>query len=294
MISEKINYINHFEDILNSFFKQTDFPSKILKNALEYCLLSGGKRIRPLIVYFTGELINLECDILDPIALAIEFIHTYSLIHDDLPAMDNDDFRRGKPSCHCAFDEATAILVGDGLQPLAIEILINSLNSRLPPNKILNIIQTLVKASGFYGMVSGQSLDLNNTHNYFIESSELTNIHNLKTGKLMQSAIEMVINAADITIKDEQSLREFSTYFGLLFQLQDDYLDLYKADAHGKGRNSDLANNKMTFAMKLSKEELLESIDTNYQKAKHALTPFKHKAKPLVGLLDHLQKRINL
>lgn len=292
MISEKINYLNHFEDTLNNFFKQIDFPSKKLQEAFQYCLFSGGKRIRPLLVYLTGELINLNRKIQDPIAIAIELIHTYSLIHDDLPAMDDDDLRRGKPSCHRQFDEATAILIGDGLQPLAIEILIDALSPNLSSKKIITIINTLVKASGFYGMVSGQSLDLNLTKDNFIKNSELTTILNLKTGKLILASVQMVIHAGDIPDKQSEALNNFAIHFGIFFQLLDDYLDKYKIDKHGKGRSSDLANNKTTFATKLSQNELIKVINNNYLLARDALKLFDNKAKPLITLLDNIHNRL--
>ena len=156
------NYKERHERVLHDLIEQADIPAERIREAMIYTLFPGGKRMRPMLVYLCGELLEIDLKTLDIIAAAIELIHCYSLVHDDLPAMDDDDTRRNKPSCHRAFDEATAILVGDGMQALAIDILLQYLPQSLPAAQIIAITHELIKACGPSGMVSGQSLILIN------------------------------------------------------------------------------------------------------------------------------------
>lgn len=287
------NYLQRHEECLAALVKEVPIPAQRIQEALQYALFPGGKRIRPMIVYLTGELLQIDLQILDLIAAAIELTHCYSLIHDDLPAMDNDDFRRGKLSCHKAYDEATAILVGDGLQPLAIEILLTYLPKYLQASQILAIIKELVCACGVSGMVSGQSLDLSELALSSISEDDLKTIHHLKTGKLILACIEMVLAARDTGNEEtEQALRTFAKHTGLVFQMQDDYLDHYAPkDWLGKGRSSDSANLKTTFASLLSKNQLETEINLHYQAAIDALEPFSDKAFELIQFTRSLQER---
>lgn len=289
-------YIERHEQFLLQIINDSSVPAKQIHAAMSYSLFPGGKRIRPILVYLTGELIDLDPKILDVIATAVELTHCYSLIHDDLPAMDNDDLRRGKPSCHKAFDEATAILVGDGMQALAIEVLLTRLSHLLHPTQIIAITQELVKASGISGMVSGQSLDLSELGKPSLSEEQLCEIHHLKTGRLICACIEMVLAATNSIAEPVQSaLRTYARHIGLVFQIQDDYLDHYApTEILGKGRSSDAANQKITFATLYSKKMLEEEIDKHYQIAINALAFFKHKAKALLDLTQKLQERSNL
>lgn len=261
-----------------------------------YSLFPGGKRIRPVLVYLAGELLDIDLNVLDIIAASIELTHCYSLIHDDLPAMDNDDLRRGKPSCHKAFDEATAILTGDGMQGLAIEVLLTKLPFLLEPPQVVSITRQLVKASGVSGMVSGQSLDLSELAKSSVSEAQLRQIHLLKTGRLIISCFEMVL-AAKTQVPDEfrNALITYAEHIGLVFQMQDDYLDFYGSDdILGKGRSSDMANQKTTFATLLTKSQLEAEIKTHYQMALGSLNLFKDKAIHLVELTKTLQQRTRL
>ncbi len=289
-------YIQRNERFLEQIINTATVPAKKIHTAMNYSLFPGGKRIRPVLVYLIGELIHVDAKILDAIAASVELTHCYSLIHDDLPAMDDDDLRRGKPSCHKAFDEATAILVGDGMQALAIEVLLTHLSSLLDPVQIISITQELVKASGVSGMVSGQSLDLSELSKSSITEEQLREIHHLKTGKLISACIEMVM-AASPTLSDESksALRTYARHIGLVFQIQDDYLDHYAPKEFlGKGRSSDLANQKMTFASLYSQKKLEEEINLNYQIAFDALKTFDEKASALIQLTQQLQARSHL
>ena len=278
--------------ILRELISQTNIPAQRINDAILYSLFPGGKRIRPLLVYLCGELIHVQQETLDIIAAAIELTHCYSLIHDDLPAMDNDDFRRGKPSCHRAFDEATAILVGDGLQALAIDILLKHLPKTISPRHVLNVTHELIQASGVQGMISGQSLDLSELAHQTINEAVLCNIHHLKTGKLILACVNMVLNAISPTPEETHALQTFAYHLGIAFQMQDDYLDHYDKGAQlGKNRASDLANNKITFATLYNEETLLIKINTHFNEAFCALNYFKELANKLNELLKSLQLR---
>ena len=286
------NYVSQHERVLHALLDSADIPAPRIKDAMMYSLFPGGKRLRPTLVYLCGELLNVTIESLDIIAAAIELTHCYSLIHDDLPAMDDDDLRRGKPSCHRAFDEATAILVGDGMQAFAIDILLTYLTPLLPLEQVIKITHELVNASGITGMVSGQSLDLSELGNPAITEQQLRQIHILKTGKLMMACINMVLAAGNPTPETENALREFAKHLGLVFQMQDDYLDQYgRADSLGKGRASDTANQKITFANLYDKDELYTLITEHFQHAERALEPFEKRADSLRMLMRNLQHR---
>ena len=240
-------------------------------------------------------MLGLDLKVLDVIAAAIELTHCYSLIHDDLPAMDDDDLRRGQPSCHKAFDEATAILAGDGMQALAIEVLLNHLPPLLQPEQVIAITLALVKASGVSGMISGQSLDLSELTKASIDEKQLREIHLLKTEQLISACIEMVLIACFAPDDYKKALRVYGKYLGLVFQMQDDYLDHHAPVALlGKIRSSDAANQKTTFATLYSKEKLEEEINKQYQIALDSLTLFDEKACALIELTKKLQKRSHL
>lgn len=289
-------YIERHELFLEQIINDSLVPAKQIHAAMRYSLFPGGKRIRPVLVYLTGSLIDVDLKILDVIAGAVELTHCYSLIHDDLPAMDDDDLRRGQPSCHKAFDEATAILVGDGMQALAIEVLLTHLSYLVPPAQVIAITQELVKASGVSGMVSGQSLDLSELAKPSISEEQLRKIHHLKTGRLISACIEMILAANDaISEPIQEALRTYASHIGLVFQMQDDYLDHYAPKEFlGKGRSSDLANQKTTFATLYSKDKLEIEINKHYQIAIDVLKLFGDKAITLLDLTHKLQERSKL
>ncbi|WP_058533570.1 polyprenyl synthetase family protein [Legionella saoudiensis] len=289
-------YLERQEQFLSRITDEISIPAEQIYTAMTYSLFPGGKRIRPILVYLTGSLINLDLQVLDVIAAAVELTHCYSLIHDDLPAMDNDDFRRGRPSCHKAFDEATAILVGDGMQALAIEVLLSHLSQLLPAAQVIAITQELVRASGVTGMVSGQSLDLSELGKASISEELLCEIHHLKTGRLISACIEMVLAANNSTSEQSKAaLRTYARHIGLVFQLQDDYLDRYApTELLGKGRSSDLANEKITFASLYTREKLEAEINHHYQIALDAIQLFGDKAVDLIALTRMLQERSDL
>ena len=221
-----------------------------LQQAMHYSLINGGKRIRPVLVYATAAAITTDVSSvvranLDRIACSIEMIHAYSLIHDDLPAMDDDDLRRGQPTCHRAFDEATAILAGDALQARAFELLTEL--TECPPHIHLNLLRILTQASGQRGMVGGQLIDLESVDKP-IDVQQLETIHRLKTGALIRASIAM---GATLTGADRQQLKQLDCYgdaIGLAFQVHDDILDIEADTATlGKTQGADIALNKPTY-----------------------------------------------
>lgn len=289
-------YLQRHENYLEQLIKKSATPAPIINSALDYVLFPGGKRIRPILVYLAGHLLAIDPKVLDVIAAAIELTHCYSLIHDDLPAMDNDDFRRGKPSCHKQYDEATAILIGDGMQALAIEVLLTGLSPLIPAAQVIKTTQELVQASGINGMVSGQSLDLSELSKTDLNEQALQAIHELKTGKLISACFAMVLaSQAEVDSQQANALKNYAQHIGLVFQIQDDYLDYYAPENHlGKNRASDLANQKTTFASLFTKEQLEEKINYHYEQALKFLQPFSVKAQPLIELTAQLHRRTQL
>ncbi|MFC3909562.1 polyprenyl synthetase family protein [Legionella dresdenensis] len=284
--------LTHHERVLEQLMQSTNIPAARIKESILYSLFPGGKRLRPLLVYLAGELLKLPVNCLDIIAASVEITHCYSLIHDDLPAMDDDDFRRGKASCHRAFDEATAILAGDGMQALAIQILLCELPRFLSAEKTNRITCELVTASGVSGMVSGQSLDLTELATKTVTENQLRTIHLLKTGKLISACINMTIIASDTDNALKEALQTFAHHLGLVFQMQDDYLDHYvSTDVLGKGRSSDIANQKTTFASLYSQSELSSLISEHYQLATKALAIFGDNAQNLLDLTHSMEQR---
>lgn len=285
-------YLLRHEAALRQALESLDCPALRLKEAMAYMLFPGGKRMRPLLMYLCGDLLDIPLLCLDPMAVAVELTHAYSLIHDDLPAMDNDDFRRGKPSCHRAFDEATAILAGDALQAFALEFLMQTLSQACSPLQTLHATQALLAASGASGMVSGQCLDLQALQATSLNETQLTTIHTLKTGQLISACVEMLIQVSSASTETHYALREFAQLLGLVFQIQDDYLDYYAPDTLGKNRYSDKHNNKITFASLFPKEALLDRITNLYTSCFSTLAPFGSKAEALRTFLYSMKNSV--
>ncbi len=256
---------------------------------MAYSLLSGGKRIRPLLVYATANSIELDFSVADNIAAAIEMIHAYSLIHDDLPAMDDDHLRRGKPTNHIKFDEATAILAGDALQALAFETL-----TRTPtvPHKALKMIQSLATASGVLGMAGGQSMDLI-SENQTLSLAQLESIHAAKTGALLSACVSLVLHCDEsISQHDEQQFNLFAANFGIAFQIVDDILDVTQDSVTlGKPANSDTKNNKATYPSLLGLEAAKSKADQHINMAFKALNALAFDTTQLKALAAYVLKR---
>lgn len=241
--------IEAYASRINQYIEhQLNQPSKIpghLINAIKYVCLSGGKRLRAALVYATAESLDVDSPVLDHAAAAVEFIHAYSLIHDDLPAMDNSDLRRGKPSCHKAFDEATAILAGDALQAMAFEQLskpdVNETNVRMH----LEMIQALALASGPAGMVGGQVLDIE-SEGKRLTFEQLQQLHRLKTGALIRASVQLgYLACSSLSADQQQQLSLFAEHIGFAFQIYDDILDeISSTELLGKPQGLDKKQNK--------------------------------------------------
>jgi geranylgeranyl pyrophosphate synthase len=270
-------------------------PPVELNRALHYVCQQPGKAIRPFLVYSTGQLFNTPYETLDPIAIAIELIHLYSLVHDDLPSMDNDDLRRGRPTCHKAFSESTAILVGDGLQTLAFEVLSDCENSRITAETRLKLIQILAKAAGVSGMVKGQAIDIENINTPLTEP-DLEIMHLSKTGALIEACVQSAALIGLDGTRDNQELSTLLHYarqIGLAFQIQDDLLDATSTtEALGKKSNKDCLKNKPNFVSLLGIEGAQQKAQRCIEQALACLESFEPvRAQHLIALTHYIIKR---
>jgi geranylgeranyl pyrophosphate synthase len=266
-----------------------DSPQR-LHQAMRYSALQGGKRVRPMLVYASGHAAGSADELLDSPACAVELIHVYSLIHDDLPAMDNDDLRRGRPTCHKAFDEATAILAGDALQPLAFQIL--SEDRLLAVDTRLQMLQTLTRASGSQGMAGGQAIDLE-SESKELSLAELENMHARKTGALILASIRMGAQSnPELDAAQLAALESYGRHIGLAFQIQDDILDeIGETEKLGKPQGSDRSRNKSTFISLCGIDESRQRARELLQQSLDALSLFDERADHLRNLARYIIQR---
>lgn len=260
-----------------------------LVEAIRYSLFNGGKRIRPLLAYAAAKAVGEINPSTDRVAAALEMIHAYSLIHDDLPAMDNDDLRRGKPSCHIAFDEATAILAGDGLQTLAFEQLLEA--QQLPPQTTLRLLAMLTKAAGVDGMVYGQAIDMAAV-NQTLTLPQLEHMHRHKTGAMITASVMMGGMTVGASERQLGALKDYGEAIGLAFQVQDDILDAITNTAVlGKQQGSDQARNKPTYLSLLGIDGARQKAAELHGKSLTALASFDERADQLRAIADYIVKR---
>ena len=276
-------WLNHLPD-----------QNQSLIQAMRYGLLLGGKRARPFLVYITGQMLNCELDDLDTPASAIECIHAYSLIHDDLPAMDDDELRRGQATCHIKFDEATAILTGDALQTLAFTILSEGALSLNGEQNRVKMIQALAQASGAQGMCLGQALDLA-AENRSVGLHELEHIHRNKTGALMRCAIRLgAMAAGEKGLEVLPQLDRYADAVGLAFQVQDDILDIISdTQTLGKPQGSDQQLHKSTYPALLGLEGAIDKAQTLLQEALQALEAIPYDTEYLEAFARYVIERKN-
>ena len=266
-------------------------PQK-LHQAMRYSVLNGGKRMRPMLIYCTGKTLDIAPEELDGPACAVEFIHVYSLIHDDLPAMDDDDLRRGKPTCHVAYDEATAILAGDALQTLAFETLAHDSSIKASADARLKMIIALAKASGSQGMVGGQAIDLQSVGTS-LNLPELENMHIHKTGALIRASVNLATLAkADIEPNVATKLDHYAKCIGLSFQVKDDILDEESDTATlGKTQGKDKDNDKPTYPALLGLAGAKQKAQELHEKALDSLSIFGKEADLLRDLSLYIIQR---
>lgn len=285
-------YQTRINAVLNNCLPPLETFPTILHQAMRYSVLGGGKRIRALCVYFTGEALGAPAKLLDDAAAAIELVHAYSLIHDDLPAMDDDDLRHGKPSCHKAYGEANAILAGDALQSLAFAVLAKTKNSDSQTiSQRLAMIETLAIAIGPLGMAGGQVADLE-AEGKQLDIAQIEQIYRLKTGALISASIQLGAIAAACKTSDLQALQEFARYIGLAFQIHDDVIDIESAtEVLGKPQGADIARNKATYPAIVGIEAAKEKVLQNYQRGIECLQHINADFEMLCGLAKYIVQR---
>jgi geranylgeranyl pyrophosphate synthase len=292
---ETTDYIKALQDRASSALKNRLHASGVasrLESAVHYAVHNGGKRIRPVLAYASAEAVGGALEDADNCACAVELIHAYSLIHDDLPAMDDDALRRGQPTCHIKFDEATAILAGDALQSLAYELLTDT-GGRMPePSVSLKMISTLAVASGWKGMVGGQSLDIEGAGK-IKDEQELALMHRLKTGALINASVRLGALSTGLASDQQlQCLETFSSCMGLAFQIRDDILDVEgDTETLGKQQGKDQTMNKPTYPSILGIDGARQRMQSLFEEGTVALDSFGDKASTLMGIARYIIDR---
>ena len=263
-----------------------------LHEAMRYSVLGGGKRVRPALMFATAQTLGLSEDEVEAAACAIELIHVYSLVHDDLPAMDDDDLRRGRPTCHKAYDEATAILVGDALQPLAFQLLVRDPALPAAPAIRLRLVDLLSEASGTYGMAGGQAIDLE-VQGRKLDIAQVEDMHARKTGAIIRASVLMAAACApQLSTHLYAALNRFATAIGLAFQIQDDLLDVIgDVSTLGKATGADREHAKPTHPAVIGIAASQERVHFLHNEALDALVPFGERAAPLRSLAHWLLSR---
>lgn len=283
---------DRIETALAAWLPESGIMPESLHKAMRYAVLGGGKRIRPILVYAAGETFSIPAGVLDGPACAVEMIHAYSLIHDDLPAMDNDDLRRGKPTCHRAFNEATAILAGDALQALAFEVLAADPALAVSAPVRVRMINILATASGSRGMAGGQAIDLAAVGRD-LTVAQLENMHVHKTGALIQAGVQLgALCHPALTEGEFERLSRYAHCIGLAFQIKDDILDIeVDTETLGKPQGSDMAQNKPTYPRLLGLEGARQAAQRLHDDALDALSGFGPAADGLRWVADYIIAR---
>ena len=285
---EKIIEVNKS---LDKYIEEKEAPQATIYKAMKYSINAGGKRIRPVIMLAAAEMIGGNSDGVMPFACALEMIHTYSLIHDDLPCMDDDDLRRGKPTNHKVFGEAMAVLAGDALLNKAFETILK--NSQMSPNMTLAAMNEIAYASGTEGMIGGQVIDIE-SENKQIDAVTLMTLHLNKTAALIMTAAKVGAQLAGGTREDLLLMEEFSRYLGIAFQIKDDILDVEGSEEIlGKKTGADKENNKSTFVSIYGLEQSKNILSEYTEKAIEALATYGDRAEFLIELSKFLLSREN-
>ncbi len=286
------DYQARVERVLDAALPTADQIPERLHEAQRYAVLGGGKRMRPLLVYCTGEALGLDPEALDGPAGAVELIHAYSLVHDDLPAMDDDDLRRGRPTVHRAFDEATAVLTGDSLQVLAFSLLAHAQHPSVTATARLRMVQILADASGTAGMAGGQALDLAAVGQE-LSLAALEAMHRLKTGALIRASV-LIAAAADesLSAAAQDALDGYAQDIGLAFQIQDDILDVEgNPEDLGKNTGMDAARSKPTYPSLMGLQNAKDRAQALKNRARDRLAPFGQRAEILAWLASYVVDR---
>jgi geranylgeranyl pyrophosphate synthase len=282
------------EQQLEQALAARDTPTQRLNEAMRYSTLGGGKRLRPVLVYCTGEALGADPSTLDAAAVAVEMIHVYSLVHDDLPAMDDDDLRRGRPTCHRAFDEGTAVLAGDALQALAFEWLAGDAHTPLAPALRLAQLRTLAHGIGVYGMAGGQAIDLAAV-GHQLDAANLETMHRRKTGALIKTSVLLGALGAGLDHGAQfDALARYGAELGLAFQIHDDVLDVAgDTQQLGKLTGADAARGKPTYPSLHGLEAARAMAAHHRDEALAALAPLGEQAGHLRELAYYVVSRNN-
>jgi geranylgeranyl pyrophosphate synthase len=280
------------ESALASRLPGPDVVPGRLHEAMRYSVLGGGKRIRPALLFAASRAVGRSEDEVEGAACAIELIHVYSLVHDDLPAMDDDDLRRGRPTCHKAFDEATAVLVGDALQTLAFQVLTRDPSLPGSPATRLRLVELLAEASGSFGMAGGQAIDLS-VQGKQLDLAQIEEMHSRKTGALIRVSVMMAAACAPtLDVRLQDALAGFAGPIGLAFQIQDDLLDvLGDVSTIGKATGADSERSKPTYPSVMGIEASQERVRLLHAQALDALAPLGPRADLLRSLANWLLSR---
>jgi farnesyl diphosphate synthase len=286
--SDQIEAINNY---LESWLPDSQIPPKNLHQAMHYSVMNGGKRIRPLLTFATAESLNIDHKMLIPAAAAIELLHSFSLVHDDLPCMDDDDLRRGQPATHKAFDEATAVLAADALLSLAFEILSSDLNFNGTKEINASLISLIANATGSNGITGGQALDLN-AEGLILGQSELEHIYRQKTGKLLRACVLSPCCFIDLGLEKTTALERYIDAIGLAFQIKDDIIEAEgETEDIGKSSHSDIDQAKATFPKMFGLNHAKNRVDDLLFNAKEALSVFDRDAEPLISMAEMIVSR---
>ena len=292
LFKERINdLIDEFNNYIEGWLPDGQIPPKNLHQAMNYSVVNGGKRIRPLLTFAAAETLNINYRMLMPAAASIELLHSFSLVHDDLPCMDDDDLRRGQPSTHKAFNEATAVLAADALLSLAFEILSSDLNFNGTKEINASLVSLITNATGSQGITGGQALDLN-AEGQILDQAELEHIYRQKTGKLLRACVLSPCCFIDVGLEKTTALEKYADAIGLAFQIKDDIIEAEgKTEVIGKSSHSDTDQAKATFPKTFGLNHSKKRVDDLLHNAKNALSIFDKDAEPLISIAEIIVSR---
>lgn len=287
-------YKNIIEDELKSIFIEKDLPQKKVIESMEYSLLSGGKRLRPILLIKSCELVGGDIKKAIRFAIAMEMIHTYSLIHDDLPAMDDDDYRRGKLTNHKVFEESIAILAGDSLLNFAYEIMIDEVIKNNYSKNYIDAMERILKSAGYKGMIGGQVVDIL-SENKKVDEETLYFIHKNKTAELIEASLVAGAIIGEATKEEIQLLNDYGRCIGISFQIRDDILDIIgDSELLGKDIGSDMKRDKTTYVSIHGMDKAIDDLNGYKEKSTNIMKKFNSKESNFfIDLAQYLTKRVN-
>ena len=280
------NFEENLQKRINSQIDTYFSSNSQIQEAMEFALTAPGKRVRPLLIYLVGDIYNIPLERLDSLALASEIIHTYSLVHDDLPCMDDDDLRRGQPTLHKKYSESTAVLAGDAMQSLAVQIILE--DEKLSNELKVSIVSLLMKNIGYKGMILGQEQDIS-FEKKSVSKEEIIQMNYLKTGLLIEFCILAPLLIAEI---EKNEWNKIAKNVGIAFQLVDDLLDLEESEENlGKATNKDLFKNKKNLPLTLGRTETINEIEKFHHETMESFSKLRLNNHPLIIYIDNLFKR---